>query len=343
MPTTQQSLSRFLIIQTASIGDVILATPIAEKLHSFYPHASIDMLVKKGNEPLFDRHPFIRKILVWDKKRAKYQNLLNIIKLIRSEQYDCVINLQRFASSGIITALSGARLKIGFDKNPLSVLFNVRIKHQIGTGSKHEIERNLELIESITDHSNRMPRLYPDSSVYESVLTYKHRPYITISPASLWFTKQFPEERWAEFVGQLNSNMLVYFLGSPADTALCDRIIAAASHKQSVNLAGRLSFLQSAALMKDAIMNYVNDSAPMHLCSAVNAPTTAVYCSTIPEFGFGPLADDSVVVQVESGLYCRPCGLHGHQACPEKHFKCAYDTHISLLLDRISDKFDQTD
>jgi ADP-heptose:LPS heptosyltransferase len=46
--------------------------------------------------------------------------------------------------------------------------------------------------------------------------------------------------------------------------------------------------------MKDAAMNYVNDSAPMHFASAVNAPVTAVYCSTIPAFGFGPLSDRSI-------------------------------------------------
>ena len=49
--------------------------------------------------------------------------------------------------------------------------------------------------------------------------------------------------------------------------------------------------------MKDAKMNYVNDSAPMHIASAVNAPVTAVFCSTVPEFGFGPLSDVSIIVR----------------------------------------------
>lgn len=63
--------------------------------------------------------------------------------------------------------------------------------------------------------------------------------------------------------------------------------------------------------MHDAQMNYVNDSAPMHLASAMNAPTAAIFCSTIPEFGFGPLSDDSRVIQIQKPLACRPCGLHG--------------------------------
>ncbi|WP_239512993.1 glycosyltransferase family 9 protein, partial [Klebsiella aerogenes] len=66
--------------------------------------------------------------------------------------------------------------------------------------------------------------------------------------------------------------------------------------------------------MKDAIMNYVNDSAPMHFCSAVNAPVDAIYCSTIPAFGYGPLSDKSYIIETKQPLACKPCGLHGKVA-----------------------------
>ena len=99
------------------------------------------------------------------------------------------------------------------------------------------------------------------------------------------------------------------------------------------NLSGKLSLLESAALMKDAMMNYVNDSAPMHIASAMNAPVCAVYCSTVPDFGFGPLSEQSFVVEVKEKLSCRPCGLHGHKACPQGHFRCAMDIESNQLLD----------
>jgi heptosyltransferase-2 len=79
-------------------------------------------------------------------------------------------------------------------------------------------------------------------------------------------------------------------------------------------------------------MNYVNDSAPMHLASALAAPTSAVFCSTVPGFGFGPLAGGAYVVEREAPLYCRPCGLHGYRACPQGHFKCANDIQVARLL-----------
>jgi heptosyltransferase-2 len=83
-------------------------------------------------------------------------------------------------------------------------------------------------------------------------------------------------------------------------------------------------------------MNYVNDSAPMHFASSVNAPVTAVYCSTIPAFGFGPLSDISHIVEIQEPLACRPCGLHGRQTCPLGHFNCAKKIHTSQLLNKIA-------
>jgi heptosyltransferase-2 len=88
--------------------------------------------------------------------------------------------------------------------------------------------------------------------------------------------------------------------------------------------------------MKHARMNYVNDSAPMHFASAMNAPVTAIYCSTVPGFGYGPLSDVRFIVERDEPLYCRPCGLHGYAACPQSHFKCALDIRDEQLLATIS-------
>ena len=79
-------------------------------------------------------------------------------------------------------------------------------------------------------------------------------------------------------------------------------------------------------------MIYVNDSAPMHFASAVDAPVTAVYCSTIPAFGYGPLSSKSHIVELSEALPCRPCGIHGQKQCPEKHFNCAQKISTQQLL-----------
>jgi heptosyltransferase II len=317
------SFQSFLIIQTAFIGDVILATALIEKLKKTYPQASIDFLLRKGNEALLIANPHLREVIIWDKKKGKIKNLLKLASYVRSKKYDCVVNAHRFASSGLITAFSGAKVKTGFDKNPWSFLFNHRVWHDLET-NLHETERNQKLIEFITDKNRELPKLYPSDRDFEKVKIFQNGEYICIAPTSVWFTKQFPAKQWIEFLDTIRDKVdKVYLLGAPDDRAICDDIRVQSSNRNVINLSGQLGLLESAALMKGARMNFVNDSAPMHLASAMNAPVTAIFCSTIPSFGFGPLSEKSHVVQTNEKLACRPCGLHGYKKCPEGHFKCA--------------------
>lgn len=327
-------MQKFLIIQTAFIGDVVLATSLSEKLHLHFPDSQIDFLVRKGNEPLLKSHPWLGTVLIWDKTVHKQWNLWKILFQIRKNKYDKVINIQRFASTGFITAFSGAQQTIGFDKNPLSLFFTKKIKHLVSKKDlpMHEVERNQLLIKDFTDEHPARPALYPSRDDYAKVQPLKQLKYLTVSPASVWFTKQFPAGQWVSFMQQISISYRIYLLGAASDYALCETIRSQVTQAQVINLSGQLSFLQSAALMKDAIMNYVNDSAPMHFASAINSPVTAVYCSTVPAFGFGPLSDKRFIVELLQTLDCRPCGLHGYTACPLGHFRCATQIEDIQLL-----------
>lgn len=325
-------MKKILIIQTAFLGDVVLATGLVEKLHTHYPEAQLDFLLRKGNESLLKGHPLLRQVLVWNKQEGKYKSLLQLLKQIRHEQYDLVVNLQRFGATGILTALSGAKETVGFDKNPFSRFFTRRYTHDVESGT-HETARNHQLIASLTDEQPARPRLYPSAEDFAKVQKFKQEPFICMAPTSVWFTKQYPLEKWVELLDSIGAEHQVYLLGSPADQAHCAEIMARSSNKRVENLCGQLNLLQSAALMRDAVLNYVNDSGPMHLASALDAPTCAIYCSTVPRFGFGPLATFSAVVEKKESLYCRPCGLHGYKSCPEGHFKCALDIRNEQLLE----------
>ena len=347
-----------LLIQTAFIGDVILATALVEHLHAAAPTAPLDVLVRRGNEGLLAGHPHIRRVLVWDKRQRKYAHLWQLLKEIRASGYGRVITLQRFASTGFLTAFSGAPERIGFSQNPFSRFFTRRVPHLIGDG-RHEVERNLELLDATLNEELRMrneelanpanssfliphsslakPRLYPSPADEAAAAPYAAAgPYYCLAPTSVWFTKQYPESKWLELLAALPPGRPVYLLGGPPDAAACQRLAAAAGRANVVSLAGQLGLLASAALMRGAAMNFVNDSAPLHLCSAVGAPVTAVFCSTVPAFGFGPLSPVSFVVETREPLACRPCGLHGHAACPLGHFRCAYGIEVQQLLAAIS-------
>lgn len=314
---------RLLFIQTAFIGDVILATSLLEAAHQQWPNARIDLLVRKGNESLLSGHPLLNQVLIWDKRKNKYRHLLQLLRQIRSTRYDLVCNLQRFLATGLLTALSGAPKRVGYAKNPLAFAYTHRAEHRIAEQGNtwHEVSRNLSLLApwlQLTEAPR--PRLYPGEADYQRV--QRTKPYVCLAPTSVWFTKQWPAEKWVQLIRKIPSHTDVLLLGAPSDREACEAI-ALKAERPVENLAGKLSLLQSAALMQNARMNYVNDSAPLHLCSAVNAPVAAIFCSTVPRFGFGPLSEQSSVHEHPGKLDCRPCGLHGHRSCPQGHFRCS--------------------
>jgi heptosyltransferase-2 len=317
----------FLIIQTAFLGDAILATALAESLHASNPDDQISILVRKGHESLFKDHPFIHEVLVWEKRSSKNRNLLRVIRQVRDRKFDGVINLQRFFSTGLITALSGARTRAGYSKNPLSMFFSSRKDHIFGDGT-HEVERNLTLISDLTDARITRPKLHPSANDRQILEKVHGKPFVVMAPASVWKTKQMPFHKWIELGKLCAPDHRIVFMGGKNDRALCEDIAAEVGADDSLNLAGELNFLESAAVMSEASMNYVNDSGPLHIASAVNAPVTAFFCSTVPEFGFGPLSDDSNVIESSPRPDCKPCGMHGKKECPLKHFRCGNDIEI---------------
>lgn len=328
-------MQRFLIIQTAFIGDVVLATAVAEKLRQHYPEAQIDFMLREGNEHLLKGNPQINKVYVWDKKEGKIKNLLRIGWEVRKAKYTHVINIHRHAASGFVTWLSGAHEKRGFSKNPFSWSYTHKFEHRFSKPGDisvtHETDRNQSLIASLTDKLPARPRLYPSAADEETMKVFQDAPYICIAPSSVWATKRFPTVRWAELIDRLPLQMRIFLLGGKEDEGIVEEIIALSGRNDLINLSGKLSMIQSAVLMRGAVMNYANDSGPVHFASALNAPMTAVFCSTHRCFGFGPLSDQSRLVELED-LYCKPCGRHGYTACPQKHFRCAMDIDINDLL-----------
>lgn len=329
-------MHKFLVIQTAFIGDVVLATAVVEKLNQSFPGSEVHFLLRKGNETLLQGHPGISKVLVWNKQQKKKRNLLAMAMQVRREKYTHVINIHRHFTSGLTTLLSGAGYRAGFDTNPLSFCFTHKVKHVVSpVGDPNpvmEIQRNQELIAPLTGHEPAMPRLHPTVADFAAVKQYSTGQYICIAPSSVWFTKRYPAERWVELINLLPAHYQVYIIGGPGDQQLANNIIQATVRKASVNLCGKFSLLQSAALMKGAVMNYANDSGPLHFAGAMNAPVTGVFCSTVKSFGFFPTNQNAHIVEIQEALYCRPCGMHGHQKCPEGHFRCAKEITNDQLL-----------
>jgi len=327
---------KVLFIQTAFLGDVVLATALVEKWRSAFADDEIDLLVRKGSETLLAEHPHIREVLVWD-KRHKWRDWWRLWREVRRSRYDLVINLQRYGSMAALTALSGAKERIGFDTHFMGRWGYTRcVEHLLDptgkTPSPHETERNQQLIAEFTDATPALPRLYPQPKHIAEVDTLRRSlgisegaAYYCLFPSSVWQTKALPAERWAALIATFSEDTQVLLLGGKGDANLCEcirQMLPAEAQARAHNACGRLSLLASAHIMQAAKMNYTNDSAPLHLASAMNAPLVAFFCSTVPNFGFTPLSDTQQIAQVDKPLACRPCGVHGKKQCPLGHFAC---------------------
>jgi heptosyltransferase-2 len=187
------------------------------------------------------------------------------------------------------------------------------------------------------------PHLYPGQAERVAVdeVLGAHamgEPLIALAPGSVWATKRWPH--FAPLAYELRHAGQIVVVGARADHELAEPIVAA-TKGQAIDATGRVSLLASAELIGRAALLVTNDSAPLHLASAMNTPTIAVFGPTVPDFGFGPLADRSAVVGHRL-LACRPCDRHGPQRCPLGHWRCMREIIAedvaALALERLSSR-----
>jgi len=185
------------------------------------------------------------------------------------------------------------------------------------------------------------PRLYPSDEERLTVDRMLRRggsldePFVALAPGSAWGTKRWPY--YVELAKKTSRHARIAIIGSKADGPIAAEIAAAVPDGCVINAVGELSLLGSAELIGRAQAIVTNDSAPQHLASAMGTPTLTIYGPTVPEFGFGPLADRHAVAGLD-GLSCRPCHRHGPQRCPLGHWRCMRELgpeYISSLLGEV--------
>ncbi|MCS6981912.1 MAG: glycosyltransferase family 9 protein [Flavobacteriales bacterium] len=329
---------KILLIQTAFPGDVVLSLGAAETLHGLFPEAAIHYLVREGCETILEGHPFIVRTWAW--KKSSWSSFWKVVIALRREKFDVAIVFQRFARSGLLALLSGSACIVGYAENPFSPFFQFRIhyfnKETKMPAASHEWVRCCKLVSlpwNIPETHFSKPKLYPPTSQVLSKWGLEPAQYVVCAPGSVWFTKRMPLPKWEELVRRISTRWRIVFLGGREEQPLCEALAKVAGVHRSLNLAGATSFLESAAIMEKAVLSIVQDSAPLHLASAVNAPVCAVFGSTVPAFGFGPLSTVAFVVETSEHLECRPCGLHGHTRCPKLHFRCMETISLDSILE----------
>jgi heptosyltransferase-2 len=330
----------FLVVQTAFLGDMVLTTPLIERLAERGP---VDVVATPANATLLMNHPAVRDVIVYDKRGAHrgWSGLRVIAESIRTRASgstrarrgaQVAYMAQGSLRSATLARLAGIPRVVGFDTSAGRWLYTERIRYD---SAVHHSARLLMLanLHGASEHVPR-PSLYPgaaDEHAVDSLLSAagvdpaQAHELIVLAPGSVWATKRWPGyDKLASLLNAAHANTRVVVIGSSADKSLADDInsaMRASGRADIIDATGRLSLLGSAALMRRALFVVTNDSAPLHLASAMNAPTVAIFGPTVPAFGFGPLADRRLVVQHET-LPCRPCDAHGPRECPLGHWRC---------------------
>ncbi len=321
-----------IVLQTAFLGDMILTTPLLERLASEGP---VDVVATPASAGLLANHPAVRETIVYDKRGADrgLGGLRRIAARVRATGARTAYLAQGSMRTAALARLAGIPHRVGFDTSPGRVLYSRTIPFR---RDLHHATRLWTLAARDGEQASvaLRPSLFPGAADQQAVhaLLRAHgiadgTPLIALAPGSVWATKRWPyydalAEQLAASTRDVGARVVV--LGAPGDLALAEAIGAAVSRAGGapvVNATGQLSLLGSAALLARARVLVTNDSAPLHLASAMNTPTVALFGPTVPAFGFGPLAELHAVLGHE-GLTCRPCDAHGPKTCPLGHWRC---------------------
>jgi heptosyltransferase II len=310
-----------LLIQTAFIGDIIMSTPLFSMLKKAYPDAEIDVVVNSRYTSILSNNPYIRNVFGFNKSTNKIRNLVKLIHVIRKNRYDLAVSMQIHLSSTLMMVLGGIKKRVGSSRQRL-------LTHPVTfSPGMHIREKAAMLVRALKDdHYDLQTQLYPSSSDIERAIQYlrnnKHFK-LGIAPGSVWETKRWPKEYYIEAISALIREADIYLIGGPDDIALCDEIVKNIPAINIVNTAGKLSLLQSAALIDKMDLLICNDSAPLHMANAMKTPVFAIFGPTVKKFGCYPYQENDKMIEID--LYCRPCSKHGGNICPEGHFRCMKD------------------
>ena len=323
-----------LIIHTAFIGDIVLSTALVSKVKEKYPDSDIYYLTIPLGKEVLKNNPKIKEVIVYDKrgKDKGFGAFISFIRRIRKLKIDICLTPHRYLRSSILSLLSGAKIRVGYDIANLSFVFNKKIKYD---KTKHEVEKLLSFVDDDTKRFEL--EMYPNEKDKLKIDTLvknlsENKKIILIAPGSKWFTKKWPEEYFRILIQNLvkRDDLLIVITGGKEE-----KEIELNLDSKVLDLRGEITLLELAELTKRAVLVVSNDSAPIHITSAFpDTRIIGIFGPTVKEFGFFPWSKNSKVFEI-NGLYCRPCAIHGGNSCPEKHFRCMREITPDLIENEI--------
>lgn len=318
-----------LIVQTSFLGDLVLSTPVFSEVRRRFPRARITVLATPRSGAILEGHPAVDRVLADDKRGADSGALgwLGTARRLRAEGFDTVLSIHRSLRTALVLAAAGIPRRIGFRDSRGRLLLTETV---VRDRARHDVERNLCILRALgvepEDCERRLSlAVTPAAGAAAARLLDEAAPgsgpLFGIAPGSVWATKRWRASGFSAVARALaaREGARVVVLGGPEDRGLAADI-ARASGGRVASLAGRTDLPTLVALVARLDCLVTNDSAPLHVASAVGTPRVAIFCATSPAQGFGPWGGRSAVV--ERDLECRPCARHGGASCPRGTDDC---------------------
>ena len=298
----ENTIQRILLIRLSSIGDVLLASPVAEKLRQHFPNAHITWVVETKSKDVIEGNPFVDEVLVWHRKswksdarqKKEYLQLINLnynfLQSIRALQADLVINMQDDFRSAVLANISGAKYRVcpkTFRKSN-KWFANVLVDN---TMEKHVMLKYVSLLSplgiDVKDARMTMPFTSQDSAYANSLLfeqNLQSKQFVVLNPAASSEKKIWPTKYYAALADLLieKCNTQVIFLGADSDRDLVAEIICKMNHKAH-DFSGRTTLNQLGALVEKAQLFISGDTGPLHIAAAVGTPTVSLFGPTNSE------------------------------------------------------------
>ena len=320
---------KVLVLRFSSIGDIVLTTPVVRCLKT-QTGAEIHYLTKEIYRPLLEPNPYIDRVFSFSEGAGE------VIKALRDEKYDCVVDLHK--------NLRSLRIKLGLGQPSRSYdKLNFEKWLVVNTGidllpDMHVVQRYMEAVQPLGVVYDGLGLDYfipPEEEVRISDFSplLSEGKYIAFALGATHATKRLPVAKSAEICRKLDQPVVL--LGGKAEEDASRTIVG----PNVVNLCGRLSLHQSASVVRQASVVLTHDTGLMHIAAAFRKPIVSVWGNTVPRFGMFPFyptgIDLNTSVEV-NGLKCRPCSKIGFDRCPRGHFRCMNDIGIAQIVSALN-------
>lgn len=317
-------IKKILIIRLSALGDAIHTLPMANAIRKQYPDAQIDWIVEDKAAEFIINNPLLNNVYVLERKKwrknpdktANIKEFFSIIKNIRKEKYDIVIDTQQLLKSSLIMGLSGGKRKIALDGGrELSFIFADEI---IKTGRKqfdinyHVVKRNLEIAKYLGCKSLETEFIIPDfSKKYTKEIVRridnldKNKKTIVLAPATTWTNKHWTIEGWQNLINEFKEEYNIILTASEKEKPLIKEIIQNTEHKNIIDLSGQTGLSDLVYIYKNADIVISPDSGSAHIAWAVNKPEIITLFFATSAKRTAPYGEK--YYSISANISCSPC------------------------------------